>query len=301
LKKLLLIVGATASGKTALAEALARDLPLRLISADSQQVYRGLDIGTSKPGPDTRGRWDLVDVADLGTPFSAGEFCRLAAAACETAWASGHVPLLCGGTGLYLKALLEGLVDLPRVPPELRTALEREWREQGLEGLLARLDRADPRLAASIDRANPRRVLRALEVFEATGKPLSAWQASATRPSLAPDRVLRLGLDPGRAALNTRITGRTDQCLRDGWLKEVSGLADLHGDEALKSCPAIGYPELLDHLRGRLSLPEAREAILGRTRRYARRQGTWFRAQAGIQWAAGGELLAAQARSFIQD
>lgn len=284
-----------------MAEALARDLPLRLISADSQQVYRGLDVGTSKPGPDTRGRWDLVDVADLGTPFSAGEFCRLAAAACETAWALGHLPLLCGGTGLYLKALLEGLVDLPPVPPEIRIALVHEWRDRGLEGLLARLDRADPGLAAGIDRANPRRVLRALEVYEATGKPLSAWQASATHASLAPDRTLWLGLDPGKDALNTRITERTDQCLGDGWLREVSELAELHGDEAIKSCPAIGYPELLDHLRGRLSLPEAREAILGRTRRYARRQRTWFRAQVGIQWAAGGELLDAQARSFIEE
>jgi tRNA dimethylallyltransferase len=301
LKKLLLIVGPTASGKTALAEALAKDLSLRLISADSQQVYRGLDIGTSKPGPVTRGQWDLVDVADLGTPFSAGEFCRLAAAACEAAWASGRVPLLCGGTGLYLKALLEGLVELPPVPPELRIALVHEWRDKGLEGLLARLDLADPSLAAGIDRANPRRVLRALEVFEATGKPLSAWQSSATRPSLAPDRTLWLGLDPGRDALTKRITQRTDQCLRDGWLKEVSGLAERFGDEALKSCPAIGYPELLDHLRGRLSLAEAREAILGRTRRYARRQMTWFRAQVGIQWAPSGEPLDARARSFIED
>ncbi|HTA17213.1 MAG TPA: tRNA (adenosine(37)-N6)-dimethylallyltransferase MiaA, partial [bacterium] len=242
----------------------------------------------------------LVDVADLGRPFSAGEFCRLAAAACEAAWTSNHVPVLCGGTGLYLKALLEGLADLPPVPPELRIALVHEWREHGLEPLLSRLDRADPSLAAGIDRSNPRRVLRALEVFEATGKPLSAWQASATRPSLAPDRTLWLGLDPGRDALNARITARTDQCLRDGWLKEVSDLAERHGDEALKNCPAIGYPELLDHLRGRLGLAEAREAILGRTRRYARRQGTWFRAQVGIQWATSAEPLNAKARSFLQ-
>lgn len=242
-----------------------------------------------------------MDVADLGSPFSAGEFCRLAAAACEKAWAAGQVPLLCGGTGLYLKALLEGLVELPPVPQEIRAALEREWKEQGLEALLRRLDAADPALAATLDRANPRRVLRALEVFEGTGRPLSDWQVSATRPFLVPERSLWLGLDPGREALALRITQRADQCLRDGWLNEVRELAARHGDGALKACAAIGYPELLDHVRGRMGLAEAREAILGRTRAYARRQGTWFRAQAGIQWATQGKPLSGQARSFLAE
>jgi tRNA dimethylallyltransferase len=264
-------------------------------------VYRGFDIGTSKPGPSTRGQWSLVDVAEPGTAFSAGEFCRLAAAACEKAWGADQVPLLCGGTGLYLKALLEGLVDLPPIAPEIRAALEGEWKAHGLEPLLARLDAVDPALAATLDRANPRRVVRALEVFEGTGRPLSAWRATETRPHLLPDRSLWLGLDPGREELSIRIARRADQCLREGWLDEVRALAERHGDEILKTSAAIGYPELLEHLRARSGLAEAREAILGRTRAYARRQGTWFRAQTGIQWASQGKPLGEQARIFMAE
>ncbi|MGH7443163.1 MAG: tRNA (adenosine(37)-N6)-dimethylallyltransferase MiaA, partial [bacterium] len=208
MKSLILLVGPTASGKTALAESLAQGHALALLSADSQQVYRGLDIGTAKPGPQTRASWGLLDVVDLGEPFSAGAFCRLAVEACESAWVTGRTPLLCGGTGLYLKALLEGLVDLPPTPPEVRSALEQEWQEGGLLPLLRRLDAVDPTLAVSIDRSNPRRVLRALEVYTATGRPLGAWQAESTLPALLPDRVLWLGLDPGQEILAKRIAQR---------------------------------------------------------------------------------------------
>ena len=299
----LVLVGPTASGKTALAESLAQTLPVRLISADSQQVYRGMDIGTSKPGPATRAQWALIDVADLGggeaPAFSAGAYCRLAAQACAQAWERGQIPLLCGGTGLYLKAMLEGLVDLPPVPAPVRAGLEARLEAEGLEALVRRLQEVDPALAAGVDPRNPRRILRALEVFEATGCPLSAWQARSTRPALRSSRTLWLGLDPGKQTLDERISQRVDACLAEGWVEEVRLLAEKYGDEALRSCAAIGYPELLDSLRGVRSLAESREAVIRRTRRYARRQRTWFKAVPGLRWAADPKALAALAVSFV--
>jgi tRNA dimethylallyltransferase len=286
-RPLLVLVGPTASGKTGFAERLAGALPLRLISADSQQVYRGMDIGTAKPlGPD-REAWALLDVVDPGQSFSAGEFCRQAAPLCEAAWAEGKLPVIAGGTGLYLKALLQGLAEIPPIPDEVRAGLEAEFQSHGLAPLLALLDEADPILAATVDRQNPRRILRALEVFEATGQPLSQWQAQTTTPALVPGKALWLGLDPGKEALEKRITQRVDACLATGWLDEVKALAARWGQDPLRKSAAIGYPELLDVSLGAQTLDQAREAILLRTKQYAKRQRTWFKAQEGILWGTG--------------
>jgi len=298
-KLILVLAGPTASGKTDLAEGLAKILPVRLLSADSQQVYRGMDIGTCKPTMEARKDWGLVDLADPGEPFSAGSFSRAAAELCRLAWADGRIPLLCGGTGLYLKALLEGLAEIPPIPVEVRQGLEEQYALNGLEPLLDRLDDVDPDLAAGVDRANPRRVLRALEVFEATGKPLSAWQAAETRPALQPDAALWLGLDPGKDALARRIAQRVDACLSQGWLEEVRTLRARHGADVLRRSAAIGYPELLGHLEGHCSLAEARDAVLRRTRGYARRQRTWFRAVPALRWSAEAPELAALAQTFV--
>jgi tRNA dimethylallyltransferase len=284
----LVITGPTAGGKTSLAETLAGRLPLSLLSADSQLVYRGLDIGTAKPGPAQRAHWGLIDLVDPGQAFSAGEFCRLAAPLAQAAWAAGKLPAFVGGTGLYLKALLEGLAEIPAVPPPIRAALERELAQGGLEPLLKRLDAADPELAAKLDRHNPRRVLRALEVFEASGQPLSRWQAQ-TRPALATDKVLWLALDPGKEALDARIEARVHQNFTDGWIEEVRGLKQHWGAEAVGKSPAIGYPEVLQHLDGRLDFALCRESIIVQTRQYARRQRTWFKGQNDIHWAASAE------------
>lgn len=286
---LLVIVGPTASGKTGFAERLAETLPLRLISADSQQVYRGMDIGTAKPLGAAKDRWGLIDVADPGQAFSAGEFCRLAAPLCEQAWAKGELPALVGGTGLYLKALLQGLAEVPAIPETVREGLEAEFKAGGLAPLLARLDQVDPALAATVDRQNPRRILRALEVFQATGKPLSQWQAQTTTPALTPAKTVWLGLDPGKDPLDQRIAQRVDACLAQGWLDEVRALASRWGDPALRQSAAIGYPELLDVAQAKLPLATAREQILHRTRQYARRQRTWFKAQAGVVWGLNGD------------
>jgi len=243
-----------------------------------------MDIGTAKPMGVQRDRWGLIDVVDPGEAFSAGRFCRLAAPLCEEAWAAEKLPCIVGGTGLYLKALLQGLAEIPASPPELREKLEAEFEAKGLEPLLARLDMADPTLAATMDRQNPRRVLRALEVFEATGQPLSQWQAQTTTPYLTPDRSVWLGLDPGKDRLDAHIGFRIDASLAAGWQAEVKALAARWGEAPLRKSAAIGYPELLDVEKGSLSLQDAKERILLRTRQYARRQRTWFKAQEGIVW-----------------
>jgi tRNA dimethylallyltransferase len=292
-KALVVIAGPTGSGKTELAEALAKQRPCRLLSADSQQVYRGMDIGTAKPLGLAKAGWGLLDLARPGQPFSAGDWVRLAAPLVEAAWAEGRLPVLAGGTGLYLKALLEGLAEIPPVPDSVRQALALELEQRGLAELATRLRSVDPELAARTDLANPRRVLRALEVQASTGKPLSHWQAQTTAPALRPSKTIWIGLDPGKDSLEQRLEARTDALLRHGWLQEVELLAGLHGDDAIGRSAAIGYPELLDQLRGRQRPAQAREAILKQTRQYARRQRTWFRSVKELRWLSPEAALAA--------
>jgi tRNA dimethylallyltransferase len=288
---LIVIVGPTGSGKTELAEALAKQRPCRLLSADSQQVYRGMDIGTAKPMGAARAAWGLMDLVNPGQPFSAGDWVRGSVPLIEAAWSDGTVPVLAGGTGLYLKALLEGLADIPAVPDAVRQGLALELERKGLVEMAARLRSVDPALAGRTDLANPRRVLRGLEVQAATGKALSQWQATGTVPALKPARTLWLGLDPGKDSLEQRLETRTDALLAHGWLQEVELLSGLHGDDAIARSAAIGYPELLDQLRGRQRPAQAREAILKQTRQYARRQRTWFRSVKEIQWLSPAAAL----------
>ena len=283
-KALAVIVGPTGSGKTELAESLAKLRPCRLLSADSQQVYRGMDIGTAKPLGPAKAAWGLLDLVAPGQPFSAGDWVRQAVPLIEGAWNDGALPVLAGGTGLYLKALLEGLAEIPPVPDSVRRSLTRELEQHGLGEMAARLRALDPDLAQRTDLANPRRVLRGLEVQAATGKPLSQWQAVGTVPAVLPDRALWIGLDPGKESLEERLEARTDALLAHGWLQEVELLAGLHGDDAISRSAAIGYPELLDQLRGRQRPAQAREAIVKQTRQYARRQRTWFRSVKDLQW-----------------
>jgi len=290
-KALVVIVGPTGSGKTELAQSLAKQLPCRLLSADSQQVYRGMDIGTAKPMGASKAAWGLLDLANPGQPFSAGDWVRESVPLIEEAWSDGKIPVLAGGTGLYLKALLEGLADIPAVPDAIRQSLAMELEQKGLAELAARLQSVDPALAQRTDLANPRRVLRGLEVQAATGKALSQWQAHGTVPGLRPAKTVWIGQDPGKDSLEQRLESRTDSLLAHGWLQEVELLAGLHGDDAVSRSAAIGYPELLDQLRGRQRPAQAREAILKQTRQYARRQRTWFRSVKEIQWLSPSAAL----------
>ncbi len=275
-KSLLAIVGPTASGKTALAVRLAERLGGEIVNADSRQVYRGMDIGTAKPAAEERARarhW-LIDVADPDDPFSLGRYLDLANEALTDCWARGVLPLLVGGTGQYVWALLEGW-QVPRVPPDpqLRAELEAKAEREGQAALIAELERVDRAYASHIDRQNPRRIIRALEVYRRTGRPLSACQAR-TPPRFAWSVI---GLSCERDELYRRIDARVDAMVAAGLIDEVRGLIERGYGCDLPAMSGIGYRQVCQHLAGELSLAEAVERIKTETHRLARMQRNWFR------------------------
>lgn len=297
---LLVIVGPTASGKSGLALRLAQEHSAEIISADSVQVYRGLDIGSAKPTPQERAlvRHHLIDVADPDEPFDAARFRELAAQAAADIASRGHKAIVAGGTGLYVRALLGGLFPSPPKDAELRRALQLEARRLGREALWERLSRLDPESARRIHPRDLVRVVRALEVVQLSGRPISELQAGhgfAERPY----RHLKLGLKLERAELYRRIEERVEAMLAAGWLEEVRALVSRWGPgaHALKS---LGYRHLVAHLEGRLSLEEARALTMRDTRRYAKRQLVWFRAEPDIEWFAPDDPeLPARAGGFL--
>ena len=268
------IVGPTATGKTALAVRLAERVGGEIFGADSRQVYRGMDIGTAKPAAHERVRHWLIDVADPDEPFSLGRYLELAEEALRDCWSRGALPLLVGGTGQYVWALLEGW-RVPRVPPDrqLRAELEAQAAREGIQRLVEQLVAVDPETAARIDRRNPRRVIRALEVYRLTGRPLSAWRAR--RPPKFASTVI--GLACPRDELYRRIDARVDAMMAAGLVDEVRGLIDRgHGCD-LPAMSGIGYRQVCQHLAGELSLDEAVARIKTETHRLARMQHNWFR------------------------
>ena len=275
------IVGPTASGKTAIAIAAARRLNGELISVDSRQVYRHCDIGTNKPTPDELGGLPcrLIDVVDPGTPFTVADYQPLAVEAVADIDRGGRLPVLQGGTGLYLRALLDGwnLGDAPP-NPELRAALEQRLELEGVETLDAELRRIDPAAAARAQR-NPRRMIRALEIHAVTGRPPSV--ARESRPP--PWSTTIIGLDVPLSELDQRIETRVTQMIAAGWVDEVARIRRMFPAADLQRL-GHGYPELAAHLDGRLSLPEARDSTTRQVRQYARRQLTWFRADRRVDW-----------------
>jgi tRNA dimethylallyltransferase len=272
-------VGATATGKTAAAVMLAQRFAAEIISADSRQVYRGMSIGTAKPtaAERTAAPHHLLDIRDPDEPFSLAEYLALARAAVVEIGARGRLPLLVGGTAQYIYGVIEGW-QVPPTPPQpaLRARLEAE----GAERLHARLLAVDPVAAAQIDPRNLRRLVRALEVWEVTGRPISAWQQKQSPPY----PVLRLGLRLSRPALHARAAARVDAMLAAGLVEEVRALLAAGYDPALPALQSMGYSEIIAHLRGELSLAQAREAIVTNTNRFIRRQETWFRRDPAIVW-----------------
>ncbi len=267
------VVGPTASGKSGLARELARALDGELINADSAQVYRGADIGTAKERP-----LHLVDIRDLDQFFSVADFQVLARQAIEEITRRGRLPILVGGTGLYVRALLRGYTLPEEATPD--PALREELNNTPLSDLLQELERVDPAGYALIDRQNPRRVVRALEVFRQTGVPFSANYQ--TRDSGLDPLSLGLRWPPER--LDARIALRTQAMLQDGFLEEVRALAENGYAPSLRRLKLIGYPEMLDVVEGRVSLDEAVELLERSTRQYARRQLKWFRREKDIHW-----------------
>jgi tRNA dimethylallyltransferase len=273
---LVVIVGPTAVGKTRLALRLAGELGAEIVSADSRQVYRGMDIGTDKPTAEERQRvpHHLVDIVDPDEKLTLARYQDMAYAAIEDVLARGKVPLLVGGTGLYIKAVVEGW-SIPRVKPNeaLRAELVREAEVKGEEALHARLRQVDPVAAEKIDPRNVRRVIRALEVYLETGEPISELQ----RRKPPPYRILQIGLTMDRVALYQRIDQRVDRMIERGLVEEVRGLMEQGYGRELPAMSGLGYRQIGCYLRGEISLAEAIRLIKRDTRRFVRQQYNWFR------------------------
>ena len=279
------VMGPTASGKTALACALSERFPLDLVSVDSALVYRGMDIGTAKPDAAMLARYPhaLVDIRDPTQAYSAADFRDDALAAMQRISALGRVPLLVGGTGLYFRALQQGLSDLPEAVPALRARLAGEAAQLGWPAMHARLARLDPLAATRIGCHDAQRLQRALEVIELTGRPLSEQQRGARMRF--PWRVLKLALLPAdRGELHARIARRFDAMLAAGFLDEVRALrsrADLHAQ--LPAMRAVGYRQAWEHLDGLTDAAGFRDRGIFATRQLAKRQITWLRSDFGAR------------------
>lgn len=281
------LMGPTATGKTELAIALCKRFPLDIVSVDSAMVYRGMDIGTAKPDPATLARFPhrLVDIRDPEVPYSAGDFVRDARREILAIAAAERTPLLVGGTMMYFRALTEGIASLPAADARLRTEIDAEAAESGWPAMHEKLVQVDAVSAARIEPNDRQRIQRALEVFRASGRPLSAWQADAGTEAGAARIVyhkLALAVTP-RSVLHQRIERRLDTMFREGFLAEVSGLMARPGLTAEHpSMRAVGYRQVWSHLAGEYSLETARQRALAATRQLAKRQLTWLRADDSV-------------------
>jgi tRNA dimethylallyltransferase len=287
-----IICGPTAAGKTSLALTYADKAPVEIISADSRQVIRKLDIGTAKPTPAERKQapFHMVDIIEPGERYSAFRFLTEANQILREIFARGHVPLVVGGTGLYLQALSDGVVEIEKEDVDLRERLEKEAEAGGLELMHRRLAEVDPLDAAKIHPRNRARVIRALEIYYLTGKPKSELLAAGAykRSEFEFDYYC---LAPERRQLYEIINRRVDAMLVAGWLDEIRTLCDKGLAEQVRRARVIGYSELLDYLDGRCGREEAVALIKQNTRRYAKRQMTWFRGRADCRFFADADAL----------
>ena len=282
------IIGPTASGKSALGIWLAEQLGGEVVACDSTQLYRGFDIGTAKPrAAERRGvPHHLMDVLNPEDAATAGGYRERALPVLEDLRRRERLPILTVGTGLYLRALLEGLAEVPQRSEELRERLRASREEHATGHLHGILRRLDPQAAHKIARADEQKLIRAIEVCLLTRKPISELHRSGRKP-LEGWRVVKIGLRPAREKLYERIHARTAYMLDQGWMREVQGLLETGLDENAKPFDFIGYGELRSVVRNELTLEQARETIQQATRRYAKRQLTWFRKEAAVEWFAG--------------
>ena len=279
------ILGATATGKSSLALRLARELGGEIVNADALQVYRGFDIGTAKATVEERQavRHHLIDILEPREQYSAGEFVRRARRAIGEIESRGARPLVVGGSGLYVRSLLEGISPLPKSDPEIRVRLTERLEVEGLDGLRAELVELDPVTERRLAPGDTQRVMRALEVALATGKPLSAWIAE--KP-IGENRLtsVRIGLTLPRPILYDRIEHRVARMVKAGWVAEVDSLLRLGLETSVPAFTAIGYRQIARHLLGEWTLEEAVQKTVGATRRFAKRQATWFRREPDVHW-----------------
>lgn len=276
----IVVAGPTASGKSALALAVAREFGGVVVNADSMQVYDVLRVLTARPSVEEEARAPhrLYGVLSPDVACSAALWRDMAAAEMQAAWAAGRLPVLCGGTGLYIRTLQQGLSPIPEIPADVRAAARALFADLGNAGFHRRLAERDPLTASRLDPGNSQRLVRAWEVLEATGRPLAEWQAEPPVGAM-PARWLTFALLPPRDALYARCDARFRLMVEQGALDEVRALMALGLDPALPAMKALGVPELMAHLRGETGLDEAVAAAQQATRNYAKRQVTWFRHQ----------------------
>jgi tRNA dimethylallyltransferase len=298
----ILLMGPTASGKTSLAIALAREFPAEIVSVDSALVYRQMDIGTAKPSAELRAEvpHHLIDLVDPVEAYSAGRFRRDALAAMADIHGRGRVPVLVGGTMLYFRALQLGLAELPDADPAVRAELDETAAQRGWPALHAELAQVDPASAAKIRPGDSQRIQRALEVWRLSGRPLSQLQAAGAAPPQE-WHFLKLGLAPrARPELHQAIEARFQAMMAAGFLSEVEGLharGDLH--PGLPAIRAVGYRQLWAHLEGEYGLDEAIRKSITATRRLAKRQMTWLRAEPALCWLADASQARAAVRNWL--
>jgi tRNA dimethylallyltransferase len=291
--KLLVIQGPTASGKTDLALHIAEEIGGEIINADSMQVYRGMDIGTAKPSPETRRRvpHHLLDIVNPDVNFTANNFRQAAAPVIADIAGRGRKPIVVGGTGLYIRALINGLVDAPPADELYRAQLQQIANSEGGEVLLERLEVVDPVTASRLHPNDHVRIIRALEVYHQCGKPISGIR-DIHGFSIDDYHCLKLGINVSRDELYKRIDCRVDRMLADGLVDEVRGLLSCGWSSGLKAMKSIGYREICSYINGEFSFEESIRLIKRNTRHYAKRQETWFRVDPEISWVEYPETFA---------
>ena len=284
-KKAILLMGPTASGKTDLAISICKRFPCDVISVDSALVYRGMEIGTAKPDAETLRRTPhrLINIRDPEESYSAGEFVRDAYREMDEIFAAGRIPLLVGGTMMYFRALTKGIAALPSADEDIRRAIDAEAEERGWPALHGDLQKVDPDAAARIEPNDRQRIQRALEVYRASGKPISVWQEDSA-PQRDDIRYLKVGLNiEPRSLLHERISQRLDTMVNGGFVEELRRLRERPG--LVADCPAmrsVGYRQFWPYLDGDYSLDEARDRALFATRQLAKRQITWLRSETDV-------------------
>ena len=288
-RPVLVILGPTASGKSELAFRVARDIGGEIISADSRQIYRGMDIGTAKPSPEMLAavRHHFIDEREIGEPFSSGDFASEALARIEAISDQGILPIVAGGSTLYLEGLLKGFADLPPADPEVRARLRHELEREGAASLYRRLDELDPEQARTLDPTKTQRIIRSLEIIELSGSTVTALQQAATVGHNRPE-FLVVGLEMPRPLLYERIDRRTGEMIRAGLVEEARGLYEhysrqLH-EESVNALLTVGYRELFEYFGGRGDLQNAVSMIARHSRNYAKRQLTFFKNRINVEW-----------------
>lgn len=283
------ICGPTAVGKTSVAIALAESLNTEILSFDSRQIYRELKIGSAPPDTEELAQvpHHFIGSHSLSDALNAADYATLALGQMKELFETHQKLVLVGGSGLYMKALAEGLDDIPQVPSEVRTALNESFKENGLAGLQDELKVSDPEYFESVDLQNPQRLIRALEVIRYTGKPFSSFRKGS--PKKRPFQSVKIGLDLPREVLYNRINQRVDEMIRAGLEEEVKSLEAFWQQSALKT---VGYDELVRYFKGQTDRESAIEEIKKNTRRYAKRQLTWFRRDPEIKWFHPNDLEA---------